>query len=68
MPPLVPPHDLTVPLRALVAGLVDEVGEAEVLRRCVALLDGAPREEHLDVLPHLTGSRSRPTRGRTAPS
>lgn len=47
------PPDL--PVGALVRALADRIGEGAVVDRCVALLDGAPREEHLDVLPWLTG-------------
>jgi hypothetical protein len=39
----------------LIAELADRLGREEFAARCVALLMGARREEHLDVLPWLTG-------------
>ena len=39
----------------LIAELADRLGREEFAARCVALLQGAPREQHLDVLPWLTG-------------
>lgn len=39
----------------LIAELAERLGREELAVRCVALLEGAPREEHLDVLPWLTG-------------
>lgn len=43
----------------LVVELVARVGLDEVVARCCALLGGAAREDHLDVLPYLTGHRWR---------
>lgn len=51
----------------LIAELADRLGREEFAARCVALLEGAPREEHLDVLPWLTGhdwSEGAPVRDR----
>lgn len=42
-------------MQELIAELADRLGPDEFTARCVALLDGAPREDHLDVLPGLTG-------------
>ena len=61
------PPDL--PVGALVAELAGLIGEDTVVDRCVALLDGASREEHLDVLPWLTGlsfEDGAPTRDRSS--
>lgn len=62
--PAVPP----LPVGALVAELASYVGSGVVVDRCVRLLDGEPRERHLDVLPWLTGldfADGQPTRDRS---
>lgn len=46
---------MAAPIPVLVAELRDRIGAEAFLRRCVALLEGADREDHLDVLPYLTG-------------
>jgi HEAT repeat protein len=43
------------PVQELIVELSERLGPEEFTARCVALLEGAPREEHLDVLPWLTG-------------
>lgn len=42
-------------MQDLIAELADRLGPDAFTARCVALLGGAPREDHLDVLPWLTG-------------
>lgn len=42
-------------MHELIVELADRLGADAFTARCVALLEGAPREEHLDVLPWLTG-------------
>lgn len=43
------------PVQELIVELAARLGRDEFTARCLALLGGAPREEHLDVLPWLTG-------------
>lgn len=43
------------PLHQLIEELAARLGRDEFTARCVALLEGAPREQHVDVLPWLTG-------------
>ena len=43
------------PVEQLIVELSERLGRDEFTARCVALLEGAPREQHLDVLPWLTG-------------
>jgi hypothetical protein len=43
------------PVGDLIEELAARLGRPEFTRVCVALLEGAPREDHLDVLPWLTG-------------
>ncbi len=57
---LPPPSDAGACVRVLLDELVGRVGLDEVVARCCALLEGAPREDHLDVLPYLTGHGWRP--------
>jgi hypothetical protein len=42
-------------VQQLITELSERLGPDEFTARCTALLGGAPREEHLDVLPWLTG-------------
>lgn len=42
-------------MQELIVELADRLGTDEFIARCVVLLEGAPREEHLDALPWLTG-------------
>lgn len=42
-------------MQELIVELADRLGTDEFTARCVALLEGAPREQHVDVLPWLTG-------------
>ena len=63
-----PPRDLAAPVPALVQELAGHLGRAATVARCVALLAGAEREDHLDVLPYLTGfsfADRAPTRDRS---
>lgn len=53
------------PVPELIVELSERLGRDEFTARCVALLAGASREEHLEVLPWLTGhdwSAGRPVR------
>jgi hypothetical protein len=50
-----PPQDLTAPVPRLVRECADHLGVADFASVCTDLLRGADREEHLDVLPYLTG-------------
>lgn len=43
------------PVGELIEELAARLGRPEFTRVCVALLEGAPREDHLDSLPWLTG-------------
>jgi HEAT repeat protein len=43
------------PVAELIVELSERLGPDEFTARCTALLEGAPREEHLEVLPWLTG-------------
>lgn len=43
------------PVGELIEELAARLGRPEFTRVCVSLLEGAPREEHLDALPSLTG-------------
>jgi len=43
------------PVAELIVELADRLGRDDFADRCVALLRGAGREDHLDVLPWLTG-------------
>ncbi|GAA1478495.1 hypothetical protein GCM10009623_29410 [Nocardioides aestuarii] len=43
------------PVHDLIVELAERLGPDEFTARCVALLQGEPREDHLDVLPWLTG-------------
>ncbi|QNN53836.1 HEAT repeat domain-containing protein [Nocardioides mesophilus] len=52
---LPPPGDLTAAPRDLVHDLAGLLGGAEVVRRCVELLDGGDPRPELDLLPHLAG-------------
>ena len=64
-PALPPPDDLDAGIPALVEELAGRLGEESFVAACCALLQGADREEHLPVLPYLTGmdfSAGAPTR------
>lgn len=52
---LPPPHDVDLPIGSLVHELAGHLGEPAVVDLCVALLEGAGREEYLAELPYLTG-------------
>lgn len=65
---LPPPRDLERPLPELVAELASRLGEPSVVSLCVALLQGADREEHLAELPYLTGLSFEPGSPRRDPS
>lgn len=53
--PLPPPSDITARIGALVTELAAHLGERSAVEHCVALLEGADRGDHLEVLPYLTG-------------
>ncbi len=44
------------PVGELIEELAARLGRAKFTRVCVSLMEGAPREQHLDVLPWLTGN------------
>lgn len=52
---LPPPSDLDLPVGDLIEELADRIGRRETALLGVALLTGAPRAEHADVVPFLTG-------------
>jgi hypothetical protein len=52
---LPPPHDLAAPVPRLVVELATHLAEPRAVSVCVELLQGADREDHLAVLPYLTG-------------
>ena len=52
---LPPPRDLEAPVGELVVELARHLGTAQTVSLCVDLLGGAPREDHRDALPYLTG-------------
>ena len=55
IPSLPPPRDLEAPVGELVLELTSHLGERAVVDVCVDLMTGAPREQHVDELPYLTG-------------
>ncbi|MGZ8744935.1 MAG: HEAT repeat domain-containing protein [Nocardioides sp.] len=55
MTELPPPRDLEAPVPRLVMELAGHLGEPRVVSVCVELLQGADREDHVAVLPYLTG-------------
>lgn len=65
---LPPPRDLAAPVPRLVGELATHVGEPRAVSSCVALLQGADREDHLAVLPHLTGLSLEPGSPRRDPA
>jgi HEAT repeat protein len=56
--PLPPPSDLEAPVAELVEELAARLGRPAFVSVCVALLGGADRADHLDVLAYLTGHES----------
>lgn len=52
---LPPPEEPDLPVPRLVARARELLGPDVLVRRCCALLGGASREEHLDLMPWLTG-------------
>ena len=52
---LPPPRDLEAAVPRLVVELAGHLGEPRAVSVCVDLLQGADREDHLPVLPYLTG-------------
>ena len=55
MTDLPPPRDIEAPVGELVVELAQHLGVAMTVDLCVALLEGADREDHRDALPYLTG-------------
>jgi HEAT repeats len=52
---LPPPRDLEAPVGELVGELAEHLGVGPTVDVCVALLEGADRNDHADAMPYLTG-------------